>query len=113
MIWIGTGRLGLHPPVLDQPPLAHKIQCFPVSPPSHARDTSRVHALAQEVPPPCAHTTHAPKGYTSKEQVAGDTGAKNILADLGRYHVLPPVQPLNVRACVRTCDTCGTGFAHA
>eukprot|EP00198_Chlamydomonas_reinhardtii_P002139 XP_001691475.1 predicted protein [Chlamydomonas reinhardtii] len=34
-------------------------------------------------------------GYTSKEQVAGDTGAKNILADLGRYHVLPPVQPLN------------------
>ncbi|KAG2427944.1 hypothetical protein HXX76_011931 [Chlamydomonas incerta] len=34
-------------------------------------------------------------GYTSKEQVAGDAGAKNILADLGRYHVLPPVQPLN------------------
>ncbi|KAG2450010.1 hypothetical protein HYH02_000114 [Chlamydomonas schloesseri] len=34
-------------------------------------------------------------GYTSKEQVAGDANAKTILADLGRYHVLPPVQPLN------------------
>ncbi|GIL50951.1 hypothetical protein Vafri_7026, partial [Volvox africanus] len=33
-------------------------------------------------------------GYTSKEAVERDGSAKGILADIGRYHVLPPVEPL-------------------
>lgn len=46
---------------------------------------------------PSRHT-----GYSSKEAVESDGNAKAILADLGRYHVLPPVQPMNVSTCVNT-----------
>ncbi|EFJ47574.1 hypothetical protein VOLCADRAFT_117809 [Volvox carteri f. nagariensis] len=33
-------------------------------------------------------------GYSSKEAVEGDGSAKAILSDIGRYHVLHPVEPL-------------------
>ncbi|PNH10039.1 hypothetical protein TSOC_003260, partial [Tetrabaena socialis] len=33
--------------------------------------------------------------YSSKQAAEADGGAGGILADLGRYHVLPPIQPLN------------------
>ncbi|GLC36965.1 hypothetical protein PLESTM_000523400 [Pleodorina starrii] len=33
-------------------------------------------------------------GYKSKEDVERDSNAKNVLADIGRYHVLAPVEPL-------------------
>ncbi|KXZ51061.1 hypothetical protein GPECTOR_14g47 [Gonium pectorale] len=35
-------------------------------------------------------------GYSSKEAVEKDKNARDIMADLGRYHVLVPVEPLKV-----------------